>query len=81
VSCVDKIGLIAIKTYLGEEWNMGANRATFEPDYGRRGQLWGHAAFEPATEQATFVLSPSRDSVAHIQWPERVIARSLQRNG
>jgi len=32
-----------------EEWKVGPQRATFEPDYGRRGKLWAHGAFEPAT--------------------------------
>jgi transposase len=74
VICVDEMGPIAVKTYPGEEWKAGTNRATFEPDYGRRGQLWVHAAFEPATGQAAFVLSPGRDSGAPIQLLEKVIS-------
>jgi len=49
------------------------NRATFGPDYGRRGKLWVHGAFEPATGQATMVLSPSRDSLSHIQLLEKIV--------
>jgi transposase len=67
------MGPIAVKTYPGEEWKQGRNRATFEPDYGRRGKLWVHGAFEPATGKATIILSPSRDSASHIQLLERVI--------
>jgi transposase len=67
------MGPIAVKTYPGEEWKQGRNRATFEPDYGRRGKLWIHGAFEPATGQATMVLSPSRDSASHIQLLERIL--------
>lgn len=74
VICVDEMGPIAVKTYPGEEWKAGAKRATFEPDYGRRGQVWIHAAFEPATGQATLVLSPSRDRATHIQLLEKVIS-------
>jgi transposase len=74
VICVDEMGPIAVKTYPGEEWKAGTNRATFEPDYGRRGQLWVHAAFEPATGQAALVLSPGRDSGAPIQLLEKVIS-------
>ena len=73
VICVDEMGPIAVKTYPGEEWKVGRNRATFEPDYGRRGKLWIHGAFEPATGQATMVLSPSRDSASHIQLLEHVV--------
>lgn len=74
VICLDEMEPIAAKTYPGEEWKVGPERATFEPDYGRRGQLWVHGAFEPATGQATFILSPSRDSAAHIQLLEKVIS-------
>jgi transposase len=71
--CLDEMGPIAVKTYPGEEWKMGPNRATFEPDYGRRGKLWIHAAFEPATGQAAMIMSPSRDSASHIQLLEKIV--------
>lgn len=67
------MGPIAVKTYPGEEWALGPNRATFEPDYGRRGKLWVHGAFEPATGQAAILMSPGRDSASHIQLLEQVI--------
>ena len=67
------MGPIAVKTYPGEEWKAGPNRATFEPDYGRRGKIWIHAAFEPATGQAAIIMSPSRDSASHIQLLEKVV--------
>jgi transposase len=70
---VDEMGPIAVKTYPGEEWKVGPNRATFEPDYGRRGKLWIHAAFEPTTGQAAMILSPSRDSASHIQLLEKIM--------
>ena len=73
--CLDEMGPIAVKTYPGEEWKKGRNRATFEPDYGRRGKLWIHGAFEPATGQAAMVLSPSRDSASHIQLLEKIITQ------
>jgi transposase len=67
------MGPVAVKTYPGEEWIKGHNRATFEPDYGRRGKLWVHGAFEPATGQAAIVMSPGRDSVSHIQLIEKLV--------
>jgi transposase len=73
VLCVDELGPIAAKTYPGEEWQPGRNRATYEPDYGRRGKLWVHGAFEPATGKATILLSPGRDSVSHIQLLEKIL--------
>jgi len=73
VICIDELGPIAVKTYPGEEWILGHNRATFEPDYGRRGKLWVHGAFEPATGQGAILLSPSRDSASHIQLLERMV--------
>jgi transposase len=67
------LGPLAVKTYPGEEWLPGNQRATFEPDYGRRGKLWVHGAFEPATGQATILTSPGRDSASHIQLLECVM--------
>ena len=48
-------------------------RATFEPDYGRRGLLWVHGAFEPATGEATLVYSEKRDGASHIRLLEQMI--------
>lgn len=73
VICIDELGPLAAKTYPGEEWQTGPNRATFEPDYGRRGKVWVHGAFEPATGQATILTSPGRDSASHIQLLEQVM--------
>ena len=67
------MGPIAVKTYPGEEWKIGPNRAVFEPDYGRRGKLWVHGGFEPATGQAVTLLSPGRDSASHIQLLEKIM--------
>jgi transposase len=73
VICIDELGPLAVKTYPGEEWHLGEHRATFEPDYGRRGKLWVHGAFEPITGQATLLTSPGRDSASHIQLMEQVM--------
>lgn len=67
------MGPLSAKTYPGEIWQPGPYRATFEPDYGRRGTLWVHGAFEPATGAATFLLSPRRDGATHIQLLEQMI--------
>lgn len=71
--CIDELGPLAVKTYPGAEWQQGDDRATFQPDYGRRGVLWVHGAFEPASGQAALFLSPSRDSHSHIQLLETVV--------
>lgn len=71
--CIDELGPLSVKTYPGQEWTE-ARRATFEPDYGRRGKLWVHGAFEPATGQATMVLSPRRDGASHVRLLEQVLA-------
>jgi transposase len=73
VICIDEMGPLAVKTYPGEEWVQGEHRATFEPDYGRRGKLWTHGAFEALTGQATILNSPGRDSASHIQLMEQVM--------
>lgn len=67
------MGPLAVKTYPGEEWKLGDGRATFEPDYGRRGKVWVHGAFEPATGQAAILISPRRDSASHIQLMELIV--------
>lgn len=71
--CIDELGPLGAKTYPGEEWLAGPNRATFEPDYGRRGKLWVHGAFEPASGKAIILMSPGRDSVSHIQLLEKMM--------
>lgn len=48
-------------------------RATFEPDHGRRGKLWLHGAFEPASGEATLVFSQRRDGASHIRLLEKMI--------
>ena len=75
VICIDEMGPLAVKTYPGEEWVQGDHRATFEPDYGRRGKLWTHDAFEPATGQAAILTSPGRDSISHICLIKMVVCR------
>lgn len=75
VICVDELGPLAVKSYPGAAWLAdGSRRATFEPDYGRRGPpVWVHGAFEPATGQATFILSDKRDGASHIRLLEQVL--------
>lgn len=71
--CIDELGPLSAKTYPGAEWKQGPERATFEPDYGRRGTLWVHGAFEPASGEATMVITGSRDSKSHILLLERMV--------
>jgi transposase len=64
---------MSAKTYPGEVWLCGPGRATFTPDYGRRGSVWVLGAFEPATGLATTLCSPRRDSASFIQLLEQVL--------
>ncbi|MBA2671777.1 MAG: transposase [Gemmatimonadetes bacterium] len=73
--CIDELGPLSAKTYPGEQDVPGERRATCEPDYGRRGKLWVHGAFEPATGAATLVSSERRDGASHLQLLEQMIAR------
>ena len=73
VICIDELGPLAAKTYPGAEWKPGLGRATFAPDYGRRGKVWVHGGFEPATGQATILTSPSRDAASHVQLLEQIM--------
>lgn len=61
-----------MKTYVGTEWKLGPERATFEPD-GRRGKLWVHGALEPASGQGELVFSERRDSASHLDLLEQVV--------
>lgn len=71
--CIDEMGPISAKTYPGEDYVEAERRATFEPDYGRRGNIWLHGAFEPATGEGALVVSAARDSASHIRLLEHVI--------
>jgi transposase len=73
VICLDELGPLAVKTYPGAEFVPCGRRATYEPDYGRRGVVWAHGAFEPATGQAALVLSAHRDAASHIRLLEHVV--------
>jgi transposase len=64
---------VSAKTYPGEVWKDGLGRATFAPDYGRRGRVWVLGAFEPATGLAATLCSPRRDSASFIQLLELVL--------
>jgi transposase len=75
VICIDELGPLSAKTYPGEQYVPGTLRATFEPDYGRRGTRWVHGAFEPATGEATVIVTERRDSASHLQLLEQLIAR------
>ena len=72
---IDELGPLAVKSYPGATWVAdGTRRATFEPDYGRRDiPVWVHGAFEPATGQASFILSDKRDGASHIRLLEQVL--------
>jgi transposase len=70
---------VSAKTYPGEVWKEGPGRATFAPDYGRRGSIWVLGAFEPATGLATTLCSPRRDSASCIQLLEQVLQTSPAR--
>lgn len=72
---IDELGPLAAKPSPGEQYVRGAKRATFEPDYGRRGKLWVHGAFEPATGEATLVYSERRDGASHLQLLGQMIER------
>jgi transposase len=67
------MGPIGVKTYPGEVWQQGGTRAPVEPDYGRRGKVWVHGAFEPAPGQAEIVISLRRDSASHMALIEKMI--------
>ena len=72
---LDELGPLAVKSYPGAAWlTDSTRRATYEPDYGRRGPPVGvQGAFEPATGQASFSLSDKREGASHIRLLEHVL--------
>lgn len=73
--CIDELGPLSAKTYPGEQYVPSTHRATFEPDYGRRGTRWVHGAFEPATGEATVIVTGRRDSASHLHLFAQLIDR------
>lgn len=73
--CIDELGPLSAKTYPGEQYVPHTHRATFAPDYGRRGTRWVHGAFEPATGEATVIVTGRRDSASHLQLLAQLIDR------
>lgn len=50
--CIDELGPLSAKTYLGKGWFPIAQPGRVAPDYGRRAFLWVFGAFEPKTGKA-----------------------------
>ena len=73
--CIDELGPLSAKTYPGEQYVPSLRRATVEPDYGRRGTLWVHGAFEPTTGEAVLVWTERRDGASHLQLLGQMIDR------
>lgn len=73
--CIDEVGPLSAQTYPGEAYVPGPRRATFAPDYGRRGTRWVHGAFEPATGEATVIVTERRDSASHLKLLEQMVDR------
>ena len=71
--CIDELGPLSAKTYPGADWVESQYRATFQPDYERRGVVWVHGAFEPASGEATIVMSNKRDGASHITLLEQMM--------
>lgn len=71
--CIDELGPVRANTYPNEVWTEGLGRATFAPDDGRRGTVWGLGACEPATGLATTLCSPRRNRVSVLQILEQVL--------
>ena len=76
---LDERGPVRAQTSPGEVWTEGPGRATFAPDDGRRGSLWGWGACEPATGLATTRCRPRRDSARVLQLLAPVLPTSPAR--
>ncbi len=77
--CLDELGPVAAKSYPGQDLvrpapAAGAERATQEIDYGRRGSGYIYGAFRPATGEAFTAPYDGRTTADWVAFLERVEA-------
>jgi hypothetical protein len=63
VICIDVLGPLTARIYLGKSWAPIDKPLRVVPDYGRRAFLWVFGAFEPKTGKAFNVCSKCRSSL------------------
>jgi transposase len=73
VLCLDEMGPVSVKTYPSEVWTYGSGRATFTPDYGRRGRVWVLGASSPPLDWPRHWVPPRRDSASFLHLLEQVL--------
>ena len=61
--CIDELGPLTARTYIGKGWAPIDQPLRVAPDYGRRAFLWVFGAFEPKTGNAFTVCSVRRRSL------------------
>lgn len=61
--CIDELGPLTARTYLGKGWAPIDKPRRVAPDYGRRAFLWVFGALEPKTGKAFTVCSERRRSL------------------
>ena len=66
--CIDELGPLTARTYLGKGWAPVDKPLRVEPDYGRRAFLWVFGSFEPKTGKAFTVCSQRRLSLDFVSF-------------
>lgn len=73
VICLDELGPLSAKTYVGHQWSQQGNPSRIDPDYGRRAYTWVFGAFEPATGIALTQCQSRRRTVEFTQLLDAVV--------
>lgn len=72
--CLDELGPLSAKTYIGRQWSETGQPARVEPDYGRRAYTWVLGAFEPASGLAITQCQPRRRTAEFIELLDEVVS-------
>ena len=71
--CIDELGPLAAKTYLGKGWAPVNQPPRVVPDYGRRAFLWVFGAFEPKTGKALTHCAYRRRSQDFLAFLDKIV--------
>jgi len=68
VICLDELGPVAAKAYLGPSWAEDTHRPHFRPHYARHGYRWAFGALEHRSGQVWLETAATRDTAAWLQF-------------
>ena len=71
--CIDELGPLSAKTYLGKGWFPAGRPLRVSPDYSRRAFLWVFGAFEPRSGKALTHCSHRRRSQDFLAFLDKIV--------